>query len=231
VMKMRAERQARAWHRTRIAGIPAMLLLSPMSSVAQSVDCAETYGGKPAQCVRITCDARYASFLGVWTGPFHSYVRDLSKNGKSVFRPYDNKTEYALTDCLKNEQAGETFIVGHMTDTYPEFSGLPARVAHSLLITGVSADGNPFMRIVNDQKNVSSYQLEYQNTAASIAVWSLLIPKHDAAPDMLYSTIDALEYGGGIDRRNVTITLRVGPKAQPYFNGVVGYGYHVRETK
>jgi hypothetical protein len=33
----------------------------------------------------------------------------------------------------------------------------------------------------------------------------------------------------GMDRRNVTITLRVGPKSQAYFDGIVGYGFHVRQ--
>ena len=63
-----------------------------------------------------------------------------------------------------------------------------------------------------------------------LAVWTLLVPAHDSAPEMLYSTIDGRDLTAeGMERRNVTITLRVGPKDQPYFDGVVGYGFHVRQ--
>jgi hypothetical protein len=77
-----------------------------------------------------------------------------------------------------------------MTDIYPEFSGLVGRTQQSLLITGTSADGSPLLRIVDEKKRLSTYKLQYQNKAASVAVWTLLIPGHDSSPDMLYSTID-----------------------------------------
>lgn len=202
----------------------------PAFAWAQAVDCSEAYGGKTAQCVRIPCDSKYQTFLGTWKGPFHAYVRELSKGGKTVFRPYENTTEYAEADCLKNEAAGETFIIGHMTDAYPEFSALPAHTEHSLLITGTASDGSPFLRIVDDKKRLSTYHMEYLNKAASLAVWTLRIPGHDSSPDMLYSTIDGRDMTAeGKDRRNVTITLRVGPQNQAYFDGIVGYGFHVRQ--
>jgi hypothetical protein len=206
-----------------------LFLALPSFALADGVDCAEVYG-KAAQCVRVPCDAKYQTFLGTWKGPFHAYVRDLSKDGKAVFRPYENTTIYKTEDCLKNPEAGETFIIGHMSDSYPEFSGLPAHSDHSLLITGSSADGSPFLRIVDEKKRISTYQMEYQNKAAGLAIWTLPVPAHDSSPDMLYSTIDGRDLTTeGMDRRNVTITLRVGPKGQAYFEGIVGYGFHVRQ--
>jgi hypothetical protein len=206
-----------------------VFLAIPAFALAEGVDCSEIYG-KAAQCVRIPCDARYQTFLGTWKGPFQAYVRELSKDGKTVFRPYENITTYKMEDCLKNPETGESFIIGHMSDTYPEFSGLPAHSDHSLLITGSSSDGSPFLRIVDEKKRILTYQMEYQNKAAGVAVWTLPIPAHDSSPDMLYSTIDSRDLtAAGMDRRNVTITLRVGPKAQAYFEGIVGYGFHVRQ--
>jgi hypothetical protein len=214
-----------------LIGAVTMLMLSlPARVSAQQVDCSEAYNGKPTQCVRVTCDATYEVFLGVWKGPFHAYVRELSKNGKAAFRPYENRTEYIASECLKNPDAGETFIVGRMTDTYPEFSGLPGHTEHSLLITGATSDGSPFLRIVDGSKHLSAYKLEYLNKPASLAIWTLPIPAHDAVPEMLYSTIDGTDFtADGANRRNVTITLRVGPPGQPYFDGIVGYGFHVRQ--
>jgi hypothetical protein len=212
-------------------GMMAMLLAGlPALASAQALDCSDAYGGKPTQCVRVPCDAKYQTFLGTWKGPFHAYAREMFKDGKSVFRPYENTTTYAASDCLKNSEAGETFIIGHMTDVYAEFSGLSAHSEHSLLITGTSPDGSPFLRIVDEKKRLSNYQMEYQNKAASLAIWTLLVPGHDSSPDMLYSTIDGRDLTAeGTDRRNVTITLRVGPKTQAYFDGIIGYGFHVRQ--
>jgi hypothetical protein len=207
-----------------------LLLGFPLLVSAQTVDCSDAYGGKPTQCARVACEAKYQSFLGTWKGPFHAYVRELSKDGKTVFRPYENTTAYSAADCLKNADANETLMIGHMTDVYPEFSGLTGHAEHSLLITGTAADGSPFLRIIDQKKRLSTYQLEYQNKPASIAIWTLLIPGHDSSPEMLYSTIDARDLTAeGSDRRNVTITLRVGPKGQAYFDGLVGYGFHVRQ--
>jgi hypothetical protein len=214
---------------SRTAALVLVMSL-PIRVGAQGVDCSHAYGGKPIQCVRVACDAKYQTFLGTWKGPFHAYVKELSKDGKMVFRPYENTTVYAAADCFKNPEAGEILIIGHMTDTYPEFLGLAAHVEHSLLITGSSSDGSSFLRIVDAKQRLSTYQMEYQNTAAGLAVWTLLIPAHESLPEMLYSTIDGRDMTAeGMDRRNVTITLRVGPKGQAYFDGIVGYGFHVRQ--
>src|ERR1700744_1516665 len=101
-----------------ISRAPAVMLLTvlPLFASAQSVDCSDAYGGKATQCIRFPCDPKYQTSLGSWKGPFHAYVKELSKDGKPVFRPYENTTAYAATECLKNAEAGETFIIGHMTD-------------------------------------------------------------------------------------------------------------------
>ena len=207
-----------------------LLICLPVLLRAQAVNCSDAYGGKPAQCIRVACDAKFQTFLGTWKGPFHAYVKELSKDGKPVFRPYENTTVYAAADCLKNPDAGETIIVGHMTDAYPEFAALAGHTEHSRLITGTLSDGSPFLRVVDEKKRLSTYEMVYQNKAALLAVWTLLIPGHDSSPEMLYSTIDGRDLTAeGMDRRNVIITLRVGPKDQAYFDGVVGYGFHVRQ--
>jgi hypothetical protein len=207
-----------------------LLICLPVLVKAQAVNCSDAYGGKPAQCIRVACDAKYQTFLGTWKGPFHAYVKELSKDGKPVFRPYDNTTVYKAEDCLTNSDTGETFVIGHMSDTYPAFSGLPAHSDHSLLITGSSSDGSPFLRIVDEKKRLSDYKREYFNKPAGLAVWTLLVPAHDPSPEMLYSTIDGRDLTAeGVDRRNVTITLRVGPKGQSYFDDIVGYGFHARQ--
>jgi hypothetical protein len=55
------------------------------------------------------------------------------------------------------------------------------------------------------------------------------------SPPVLVSaqTVDCSDAYNGkpsqVERRNVTITLRVGPKGQAYFDGIVGYGFHVSQ--
>jgi hypothetical protein len=44
------------------------------------------------------------------------------------------------------------------------------------------------------------------------------------------STIDGKDFtAANGDRRNVTVTLRVGSKGQPYFDDVIAYGFHARQ--
>jgi hypothetical protein len=213
---------------TTTSQVLAVICALPALAQAEPVDCSEAYG-KTMRCERVACDALYQSFIGVWKGPFRAYVKELSKDGKTVFRPYENATSYVAADCLKNPGTGETFIIGRMTDTYPAFSGLPARTDHSLLVTGRNSDGSPFLRIAGDTKTVSTYHLDYRNEAASLAIWSMTVPPHDHAPEMEYTTIDGRDFTDpSVDRRNVTITLRVGPKDHPFFSGVVGAGSHTR---
>lgn len=208
----------------------ATICLLPAVARAEPVDCSEAYGGNVARCERVTCEATYQAFVGVWKGPFQAYVKELSKDDKPVFRPYENTTSYAATDCLKNATSGESFVIGRMTDVYPAFSGLPARTGHGLLITGKSRDGSPFLRIIGDKKDVSSYRLAYQNRAASLAIWTLTVAAHDHAPEMEFATVDGRDFTAtGGERRNVTITMRVGPKDHPFFDGVVASGFHTRQ--
>lgn len=96
-----------------------------MLASAQEIDCSASYGRKPAKCVPVSCSPAFQAFLGVWKGPLQAYSQQLSKNGKIVFRPYENTVTYDASDCLKNPELGETFIVGHMTDVYPPFLAFP----------------------------------------------------------------------------------------------------------
>lgn len=214
-------------HILKSSGLIVALCLFPALACAQQVDCSAAYGGKPTQCAPVPCNSAFQNFLGVWKGPFQDYSQELSKNGKTIFRPYENTVTYRASDCLKNTALGETFIVGHSTNAYPAFSGLPAHTDHTLLITGEHSDGTPFLRTVDEKKSVSDFKLDYRNKAASMAVWSLSIPAQGNAPEMDYAIIDGRDFtASGTNRRNVVITLRVGPKTQPYFDGVISYGHH-----
>ena len=207
------------------------LTFCALSSVAcaQKVNCPNVPNGKPSQCIRVSCSAKYQQFLGVWKGQFRSYVQERSAPDKPVYRPYENTVSYAAEDCLKNSDNGDTFILGRMTDTYPAFSGLPARTEHSSIITGTHADGSPYLQTIDENKAPYTYQLDYQNAAASLSVWKLSLPAHGQSPEMKFTVIDGRDYTDPEhDRRNVTITLRVGPKSQPYFDGVIESGYHIR---
>lgn len=223
---LRAFNLLKTEHILKSSGLIVALCLLPLLASAQQVDCSAAYSGKTAHCVPVPC-GRYQGFLGVWKGPFEAYSQELSKNGKTIFRPYETTVTYRSSDCLKNPALGEIFILGHVTDVYSAFSGLPARTEHTLLITGEHSDGSRFLRTVDEKKSVSNFHLDYQNKAASMAVWSLSIPAHGNAPEMDYSIIDGREFTAtGTNRRNVVITLRVGPKTQPYFDGVIAYGHH-----
>lgn len=207
------------------------LSLSPTLALAQQVDCSAAYGGKPTRCAPVPCGGDYQAFLGIWKGPFEAYSQELSKNGKTIFRPYETTVTYRPSDCLKNPAVGEIFIIGHVTDAYSAFSGLPAHTDRSLLIMGEGAAGARFLRTVDEKKSVSNFHLDYQNKAASLAAWSLSIPANGNAPEMEYSIIDGRDFvASGTNRRNVVITLRVGPKTQPYFDGMIAYGYHTLQN-
>ena len=205
------------------------LLIASVSLAAPGaqVDCTEAYGGKRSNCVVIKCDAKYSEFLGKWTGPFSSYVRELSMGTQTVFRPFQNAIAYSENDCLKNQDNGDTFIIGRRTDTYPAFRTLPARSANGLLITGKKADGTPFLRTV-DEDGTNAYTLIYQNIAASMSVWSLLIPANGKNPEMRFTAIDGKDFSETENhKRNVTVTMSVGPATAPYWEGVVSSGFHI----
>jgi hypothetical protein len=202
-------------------------LVGPGFVKAQDVDCSEAYNGQPAKCIHIPCDGWFKEMLGTWKGPFQAYSRELSKNGQTVMRPYQNVINYAETDCMKNSVSGETFILGRATDTYSEFSGLPANTEHGLLVMGAQADGTRFFRTINSKKQLHAYQLVYQNKLASFDVWQLKIPVDGGSPEMEFTAIDGRDFSDTHEhKRNVTVTLRVGPATQPYFQDVVAFGTH-----
>lgn len=194
-----------------------------------TVDCSAAYGGASARCVPQACSALYRSFMGTWTGSFETYSRKLSTAGHDVYRPFHNAVHYAPGDCLSNPASGESFIVGHETDRYPAFRGLPAKVTHSLLITGRHRDGTPFLRTVNGTR-VLNYALAYHNAAAKLAIWQLA--RYSAGGQgMAVTVIDAKDFTRhGPPTREVTITLDLGPKDHPYWSGVLAYGSHTRNA-
>lgn len=192
---------------------------------AGEIDCSEAYGA-PVKCEQIACDAKYLSFLGKWTGPFSAYVRELSKQGSNVFRPFQNTIIYSSSDCLKRLDSGDTFIIGRRTDVYPAFKQLPGKTASGLLITGKKSDGTPFLRTI-DEDGRNDYALSYQNKVANLSVWSLTVAANANSPEMRFTVIDGQDFSEiKVHKRNVTVVMSVGPTEAPFWEGVVSSGYH-----
>ncbi|HET7569799.1 MAG TPA: hypothetical protein VFK96_04340 [Gammaproteobacteria bacterium] len=200
-----------------------------MVATTQNRDCSRAYGGKPATCVQVPCSKKYRAFLGTWAGDFQSLSRKNS--GKSrIFRPYHSVVSYQAKDCLENVGTGETFIVGHMTDRYPASDSQPAAVHKSLLILGNKADGTPYMRTVRDG-SADDYSLVYRNQSADLSIWQMHVPSSGKSPQMTVTTIDGKDFAAGPEshKRDVTVTLTVGPPNKPYWHGVIVYGSHEKQ--
>jgi len=200
------------------------------SAFSAQVDCSEAYGGKPAKCERISCDEKYKTFLGTWSGDFNSYVRELSKGSDSVFRPFKNTVRYSESDCLKNIDNNDIFIIGRREDSYPEFKSLKAETKSGLLITGKTSAGVPFLKTFDSENGLSEYSLEYQNKAANLSIWSFTFPATDKYPEMRFTTIDGQDFSSAsAQKRNVTISMSIGKKEKPDWEGVVTFGSHSRK--
>jgi hypothetical protein len=194
------------------------------------VDCSEVYGGTATSCAVVECLDRHKPFLGSWTGPFQGYVRELSTQEANVFRPYQNTVTYSKDDCLKNETTGEQFIIGRRTDVYPAFRDLPTKTSTGLMITGRKSDGAPFFKTV-DQDGINSYTLAYRNVPAEMSIWELVIRGSDNSPEMRLVTIDGQDFNETDSlNRNVTVTMSVGPRDAPVWEGVVAKGYHALQS-
>lgn len=192
-------------------------------------ECGGAYPGKSATCVRVACDAKYRAFLGTWSGKFHAYVRKQSSPGHAVFRPYDQSIAYGANDCLRNTDNGDVFIVGHATNRYAAFGKLPAKTETNLLITGRHADGTPFLRTVRSE-GTYDYKLAFQDKAASLSIWRLALPAAHGQPPMTFTIVDGRDFNApSRHRRNVTVTMQVGPGKTPYWRGVIAYGWHARQ--
>jgi hypothetical protein len=196
---------------------------------AARVNCSKDYGASIATCKRIPCSALYRSFLGTWSGEFRAYVRSQSTDKENVYRPYHEVVSYAPSDCLWNLKTHDSFIVGHQTETYPAFNGLPAKVERNLLITGRQANGTPFLRVTAGG-HTYDYELRYKNSAAQLTVWELALPANRGQPQMTFTTVDGRDFAAPADTRSVTVTLTVGPPAAPYWRGVIAYGSHTRNA-
>ena len=194
---------------------------------AHGRDCRAVYGGRAGSCERIPCNTLYRSFLGTWSGQFWSYVRSRSTDTKSAYRPYQEVVVYTAADCLRNIASGDTLIVGHQTDSYPAYEGLPGKVATSLLITGERSDGAPLLRVMM-QHRTYDYMLRYENKAAKLFVWELHLPAAKGQSQMTFTTIDGRDFTAQGQKRDVTVTLTVGPRSRPYWQGVIAYGSHTK---
>jgi hypothetical protein len=190
------------------------------------VDCSQALGaqGERLTCRVIECPEPYLEFLGTWEGPFASYDQDLQD-----YRPFANRITYAATDCLEHPASGDRFIIGRRTDTYPEFRGKTEVVKTGLLITGVRASGEPFLRTVDDD-GINSYGLQYKSNIASLSIWSLTVTADDAPP-MTFTTVDGRDWTAPtMHKRNVVVTMAVGDATNPIWQGVVVRGYHALVT-
>ncbi len=211
---------------TAAAAAPARATV--IRKAAYGRDCRAVYGGRDGSCERIPCNTRYRSFLGTWSGRFWSYVRSRSTDTKSVYRPYHEVVVYTAADCLRNIASGDTLIVGHQTDSYPAYEGLPGKVATSLLITGERSDGAPLLRVMM-QHRTYDYMLRYENKAAKLAVWELHLSATKGQPQMTFTIIDGRDFiARGTQTRDVTVTLTVGPRSKSYWQGVIAYGSHTK---
>ena len=112
-------------------------------------------------------------------------------------------------------------------DTYPAFQNLPAKEERGLLVTGRKTDGSPFLRTIDSENGLSDYKLEYQNKAVDLSIWSLTVPATQNSPEMKFTTIDGQDFlEETIQKRNVTVTMTVGPSNAPFWEGVIVRGSH-----
>lgn len=209
--------------------IPLFLFMCTQFSyacLAETKDCSEAYG-QPATCKITGCNNRHKNFIGTWRGPFLSYSRELSTATNVVFRPFDNTVTYSEKDCLENIENHDIFIIGRRIDVYPEFKGLSAKKVSGLLITGKRNDGTLFLRTVDQENGVNEFKLEYRNTISGLTAWSFSVPQTDNNPEMRFTTIDAQDQNqqNGL-RMNVTVTMSIGAKDMPDWEGIVTKGYH-----
>lgn len=190
-----------------------------------SRDCSEAYGGQAASCKVVECLPQYKEFIGTWKGPFEAYDQELQ-----AFRPYENEITYSTVDCLENIDNGDVFIIGRRTDTYPEFRGKASVVKTGLLITGVDAARKPFLK-TKDDEGVYSYNLQYKSNAASMSVWSLTVHPDNSDP-MTFTTVDGRDWTAPeAHKRNVVVTMSLGPQESPVWEGVIVRGYHTLQEK
>jgi hypothetical protein len=202
-----------------------ILFIQASTLSAKDVDCTEAYS-TPSQCEIVACLPKYKEFIGNWSGPFLAYDRELSTEEKTIFRPFQNKVSYSESDCLKNKENGDVFIIGRRVDQYPAFMDAPEKKVRGLLITGRTKEGTPFLRTI-DNEGINNYEPVYQNSAANLSVWKLTVPASENSPEMEFTTIDGKDFNENLThKRNVTVTMRVGPASKPLWEGVIAKGYH-----
>lgn len=105
---------------------------------------------------------------------------------------------------------------------------LERSLTNGLLITGKKADDSPFLRTV-DEDGYNDYTLVYQNAAANLSIWELHIPAAGDNPEMTFTTVDGQDFSvTTAHKRNVTVTMKVGPADAPFWEGVIAYGSHTK---
>lgn len=210
----------------------AYLLVVAQALAAAAAPTPPAHSAAPARPAGtpIPCSGEYAAFLGTWSGEFSAYVRERSGRDRSVFRPYRGQVTYSPHDCFANGSGGGSFIVGHRVDDYPPFAGLPAKQTSELLVTGTRGDGTRFLRTVG-KEGVNEFSLTYENQAAGLRVWTLRIPAAAQSPAMTYTVIDTRDLAAADSaRRDVVVTLSVGPGKHPFWRGVIVRGSHTRSS-
>jgi hypothetical protein len=206
-----------------------LLVLTTLKSFAQSkevIDGSRFYDlpAKSVDCTLVECPKIYAGFKGIWTGDFQSYDQLLK-----TFRPVKNKVIYD-GNCYQNLKNGDIFIVGLKIDVYPEFNGQSLKTDTSFLITGMSGDtGSPFLRTIDKANGVIQFKKVFEDKPTEMSIWEYDMAKTDTQPEMNFRIIDFRNVANEARvERFVTISMKVGPAKQPYWEGVLVKGSHSR---
>lgn len=185
----------------------------------------------PAKSVDIKvveCPKAYQGFKGVWAGDFQSYDQKTK-----AFRPFRNRVTYDGR-CYANLKTGEIFVVGQRIDTYPEFKGLPSKIDTSMLITGTTAgkDSKPFLRTIDKENGLIEYQKVFEDKPSEMSIWEYQIDQKENQPAMKFRLIDFRNLlNEGRNERLVSISLRIGNQDNPYWEGIVVKGSHVKSEE
>ncbi len=202
--------------------LPYLIMSMCQDGFAISIDCSDAYL-EPTKCERVQCLENHQTFIGTWSGPMESLV-DFGP--APIYRKFHNEIRYDSSDCLRNLENGETFIIGRRTDRYEAFQDKPAMTEQQLLITGKTKDNEPFLRTIDlTTRKKESFNLVHKNDVAVLSIWKLQ-GVQEGVP-FVVETIDAKDWTvkdpTSEHRRNVTVTLESGG-----YKRVLVRGYHTK---
>ncbi len=194
---------------------------------SQIIDGSDFYNlpAKSINCKIIECPNIYKSFKGIWTGAFQSYDQKIK-----AFRPFKNKVIYD-GHCYQNIKNGEIFIVGVKIDVYPEYMGLPSKIDTSMLITGMTGGNNskPFLRTIDKKDGLIEYQKVFEDKSSEMSIWEYQVEKKENQPEMKFRIIDFRNLSNETKvERFVFMSMKVGPPNNPYWEGLIVKGSHIR---